>query len=49
MTGNVKADMDKIRAFYIDKRGQVPANESIIRLAAELAAGPDAVEIASQA
>lgn len=43
MTGDVKADMDKIRAFYIDKRGQVPANESIIRLAAELAtnAGTD--------
>jgi 1-acyl-sn-glycerol-3-phosphate acyltransferase len=36
MTGNVKADMDKIRAFYADKRGLVPANESLVRLAAEL-------------
>lgn len=40
MSGNVKADMDKIRAFYMDKRGQVPENESVIKLAAELASAP---------
>lgn len=47
MTGNIKADMDKIRAFYIDKRGLVPANESVIRLLAELEEEP--VQIAQSA
>lgn len=35
MTGDVQADMDKIRAFYADKRGLVPENESTIRLKSE--------------
>lgn len=32
MSADVSADMDKIRAFYADKRGFKPANESVIRL-----------------
>lgn len=40
MTGDVKRDMDKIRAFYADKRGLVPANESVVRLASELEESP---------
>lgn len=35
MTGDVRADMEKIRAFYADKRGLVPENESVVRLKGE--------------
>jgi len=35
LSGNVRQDMDVIRAFYRDKRGFVPANESVIRLKEE--------------
>jgi 1-acyl-sn-glycerol-3-phosphate acyltransferase len=35
LTGDVGRDMDVIRAFYRDKRGIVPANESVIRLKEE--------------
>mmetsp|Transcript_2035 Transcript_2035/g.6365 ORF Transcript_2035/g.6365 Transcript_2035/m.6365 type:complete len:121 (-) Transcript_2035:83-445(-) len=34
-TDDVTVDMDKIRAVYADKRGFVPANESVVRLTAE--------------
>ncbi len=34
-SGDIKADMDKIRAFYADKRGKYPENESRIRLKEE--------------
>jgi len=32
VTDSVTDDMDKIRAFYADKRGFVPENESIIQM-----------------
>ena len=32
MTDDVRSDMDKVRAFYADKRGFKPENESVIRL-----------------
>ena len=35
VTGDVRADMDHIRAFYADKRGLVPEHESVIRLREE--------------
>ena len=35
LTGEVRHDMDRIRAFYADKRGLVPGNESVIRLKEE--------------
>ena len=35
LSGDVRRDMDAIRAFYADKRGLVPANESVIRLKEE--------------
>src|SRR5262249_8202012 len=35
LSGNVPRDMDAIRAFYGDKRGLVPENESVIRLREE--------------
>ena len=35
MTDDVAADMDMIRAFYADKRGFRPDNESVIRLREE--------------
>jgi 1-acyl-sn-glycerol-3-phosphate acyltransferase len=35
LTGKVSRDMDLIRAFYADKRGIRPDNESLIRLASE--------------
>jgi 1-acyl-sn-glycerol-3-phosphate acyltransferase len=35
LSGDVKVDMDLIRAFYADKRGFVPANESRIWLKEE--------------
>lgn len=34
-TGDVRADMDKIRAFYKDMRGRYPEKQGPIRLAAE--------------
>lgn len=34
-TGDVKADMDKIRAFYADKRGKFPEFECVPRLREE--------------
>lgn len=40
LSGNVVSDMDQVRAFYADKRGLVPANESVIFLREEL--GPAA-------
>jgi 1-acyl-sn-glycerol-3-phosphate acyltransferase len=39
LSGDVVRDMDQVRAFYADKRGLVPANESVIALREELAAG----------
>jgi 1-acyl-sn-glycerol-3-phosphate acyltransferase len=39
LSGDVRRDMDVIRAFYADKRGLVPANESVIRLKEEDGAG----------
>ena len=41
LSGDVVADMDVIRAFYADKRGFVPANESRILLKEEASAGAD--------
>ena len=42
LTGDVRADMDVIRAFYVDKRGVDPSKASPVRLAAEDAAAvPD--------
>lgn len=35
LTGDVKRDMDIFRAFYADKRGFVPENESVVRLKEE--------------
>jgi 1-acyl-sn-glycerol-3-phosphate acyltransferase len=35
MTGDAKADMDKIRAFYADKVGVIPAGTSVPRLTIE--------------
>jgi 1-acyl-sn-glycerol-3-phosphate acyltransferase len=35
LTGDVKHDMDKIRAFYADKHGLVPSNDSVVRLKSE--------------
>eukprot|EP00038_Savillea_parva_P022032 m.36631 g.36631 ORF g.36631 m.36631 type:complete len:254 (-) comp5426_c0_seq2:308-1069(-) len=32
LTDDAKADMDKVREFYKDKRGFVPENESVVRL-----------------
>lgn len=34
-TGDIKADMDKIRAFYADIQGKFPEDKSVIRLKAE--------------
>jgi 1-acyl-sn-glycerol-3-phosphate acyltransferase len=34
-TGDIKADMDQIRAFYADKTGKFPEKRSRIRLRAE--------------
>lgn len=41
-TGDIKADMDRIRAFYADKRGKFPEEESTIQLKeeSEPGAGP---------
>jgi 1-acyl-sn-glycerol-3-phosphate acyltransferase len=35
LTGDIVADMDVLRAFYADKRGRYPANETRIRLRGE--------------
>jgi len=35
LTDDVGYDMDRIRTFYADKRGLVPANESVIKLKEE--------------
>lgn len=35
LTGNIKADMDVIRAFYADKSGRYPERQSRIRLKEE--------------
>jgi len=35
LTGDIKADMDKIRAFYADIQGKFPEHKSVIRLKAE--------------
>jgi 1-acyl-sn-glycerol-3-phosphate acyltransferase len=35
-TGDVKADMEQVRAFYADKRGKKPENESTVLLREEL-------------
>ncbi|MEZ4236026.1 MAG: lysophospholipid acyltransferase family protein [Myxococcota bacterium] len=37
-SGDIAADMDKIRAFYADKRGRFPEQESDIRLLEEVKA-----------
>jgi 1-acyl-sn-glycerol-3-phosphate acyltransferase len=34
-TGDIKSDMERIRAFYADKRGKFPEKESTIRLPEE--------------
>ncbi len=34
-SGDIKADMDKIRAFYADIQGKFPEDKSVIRLKAE--------------
>lgn len=34
-TGNIKADMEVIRAFYADKRGMYPQDQGPVRLASE--------------
>ena len=39
LTGDVKADMDVIRAFYADKRGKYPERFSPVRLREESAEG----------
>jgi 1-acyl-sn-glycerol-3-phosphate acyltransferase len=36
LTGDVRADMDEIRAFYADKRGRFPENVGQIRLKEEM-------------
>ena len=38
LTGDVSADMDRIRAFYADKSGAVPENRVEPRMREELAA-----------
>ena len=40
VTGDVLADMDRIREFYAGFEGRVPGNASPIRLAEEAEAGP---------
>lgn len=42
MTGDVAADMDRIRAFYADKSGLVPQRRTEPRLRDETPAAPDA-------
>ena len=49
MTGNVRADMDKIRAFYADKRGLKPELQGEIRLREEDQPQPDIPATAIQA
>jgi len=52
LTGDYRADMDKIRAFYADKQGHCPENMGVIRLREEDAealidpegTGPDTIE-----
>ncbi len=44
LTGDVRADMDHIRAFYADKRGLIPEHESVIRLREEEDAAEKLVE-----
>ncbi|MEQ1569169.1 MAG: 1-acyl-sn-glycerol-3-phosphate acyltransferase, partial [Myxococcota bacterium] len=39
-TGDIRSDMEKIRAFYADKRGKFPDSESTIELVEERAAAP---------
>lgn len=41
-TGDVKADMEKVRAFYGDIRGKYPENESPVVLKEELEPSPQA-------
>ncbi len=41
-TGDVKSDMDKVRAFYAGVRGKFPELQSDIRLKEEETASPDA-------
>lgn len=36
LTGDMRADMDRLRAFYADKRGRFPENETTVRLRGEL-------------
>ncbi len=35
LTGDLRVDMDRVRAFYVGKRGWRPGNESQVRLRAE--------------
>lgn len=35
LTGDMKADMDRIRAFYADMGGKFPENEAVVRLRSE--------------
>jgi 1-acyl-sn-glycerol-3-phosphate acyltransferase len=49
LTGDVRADMDVIRAFYADKAGLVPSRRTEPRLRSEASAseGPEGVDIDS--
>ena len=42
LTGDVRADMDVVRAFYADKAGLVPSRRTEPRLRTESEIGPDA-------
>ncbi|MGM0577685.1 MAG: lysophospholipid acyltransferase family protein [Myxococcota bacterium] len=44
LTGDMRADMDRIRAFYADKRGKHPERESTVRLKGEDHKGEDQSE-----
>jgi 1-acyl-sn-glycerol-3-phosphate acyltransferase len=48
-TGDIQADMDRIRAFYADKRGKFPEQESAMVLIEERRGGAEAAPAAEPA